>query len=55
MQSELFRAHFAQDVSISKRYVDASKLISYDEIRDKLKEMGIILEDTPNGVKWSRA
>ena len=26
-----------------------------DEIRDKLKEMGIILEDTPNGVKWSRA
>ncbi|MBQ4315990.1 MAG: M23 family metallopeptidase [Oscillospiraceae bacterium] len=30
------RAHFAQDVSISKRYVDASKLISYDEIREKL-------------------
>ena len=26
-----------------------------DEIRDKLKEMGIILEDTPNGVKWTRA
>ncbi|MBQ8004568.1 MAG: M23 family metallopeptidase [Oscillospiraceae bacterium] len=30
------RAHFAQDVQISKRYVDASKLISYDEIREKL-------------------
>ena len=25
-----------------------------DEIRDRLKEMGIILEDTPQGVKWSR-
>lgn len=25
-----------------------------DEIRDKLKEQGIILEDTPSGVKWRR-
>lgn len=25
-----------------------------DEIRDQLKEMGIILEDTPQGVKWRR-
>ncbi len=28
---------------------------SADEIRDQLKEMGIILEDTPQGVKWSRS
>jgi cysteinyl-tRNA synthetase len=25
-----------------------------DEMRDKLKEMGIVLEDTPQGVKWRR-
>lgn len=25
-----------------------------DEIRDKLKDMGIILEDTPQGVKWRK-
>ncbi len=25
-----------------------------DEIRDKLTEMGVILEDTPNGVKWRK-
>lgn len=25
-----------------------------DEIRDKLKEMGIELQDTPNGVKWRK-
>ena len=26
-----------------------------DKIRDQLKEMGIKLEDTPQGVKWSRS
>ncbi len=25
-----------------------------DAIRDQLKEMGVVLEDTPQGVKWSR-
>ena len=30
------KARFAQDVSITQKYVDASKLLSYEEIREKL-------------------
>ena len=25
-----------------------------DEIRNKLKDMGVILDDTPNGTKWKK-
>ncbi len=32
----------------------AKNFAEADAIRDKLKEMGIILQDTPQGVKWSR-
>ncbi|MCH5185962.1 MAG: cysteine--tRNA ligase [Oscillospiraceae bacterium] len=35
------------DARVAKNWAKA------DEIRDKLKSMNVILEDTPNGVKWS--
>ena len=37
---------------------DAKKAKNFaraDEIRDQLKDMGILLEDTREGVKWKRA
>ena len=30
------KAHFSQNVQITQKYVDSSKLVSYDEIREKL-------------------
>lgn len=44
------------EAMIAKR-TEAKKLKNYaeaDAIRDELRSMGIILEDTPQGVKWKR-
>ena len=38
-----------QDARKSKNFARA------DEIRDQLADMGILLEDTREGVKWKRA
>jgi cysteinyl-tRNA synthetase len=38
-----------QDARANKNWAVA------DKIRDELKDAGIILEDTPNGVQWKKA
>lgn len=48
----------AEIESLISLRLEAKKAKDYakaDEIRNKLKEMGIILEDTPQGTKWKRA
>jgi cysteinyl-tRNA synthetase len=53
-QTELLDAEI--DELIEKR-IQARKDRNFalaDEIRDQLKEMNIILEDTPQGTRWKR-
>ena len=33
----------------------AKDFATADKIRDELKDMGIIIEDTPQGIKWHKA
>ena len=44
-------ANRTKSFKLKKEYKDFAKA---DAIRAKLLEMGIVLEDTPQGVKWSR-
>ena len=41
--------HMRQDARKEKNWAVA------DKIRDALKDAGVVLEDTPNGVRWKKA
>ncbi|MBQ2000314.1 MAG: cysteine--tRNA ligase, partial [Clostridia bacterium] len=48
----------AQVEELIKKRAEARKnrdFATADAIRDQLKDMGITLEDTPQGVKWTKA
>ena len=44
-----------EQIALRKAAKAAKNYAEADRIRDELKAQGIILEDTPQGVKWSRA
>jgi cysteinyl-tRNA synthetase len=44
-----------EQIALRKAAKAAKNFAEADRIRDELKAQGIILEDTPQGVKWSRA
>ena len=41
-------------IKLREEFRKNKKFKEADEIRDKLDSMGIVLEDTPNGIKWKR-
>ncbi len=54
-KSEVLDSEIEQLIQKRTEARKAKDFKTADEIRDKLKDMGIVLEDTPQGVKWSRA
>ncbi|MCK0473300.1 cysteine--tRNA ligase [Halalkalibacter sp. APA_J-10(15)] len=53
-QSELLDSEIEELIEKRNRARKEKDFSLADEIRDQLKEQGIILEDTPQGVRWKR-
>jgi len=53
-QEESFEQEFKKLIEDRERARKEKNWVKSDQIRDKLQEKGILLEDTPNGVRWKK-
>lgn len=54
-KSEVLDSEIEEMIAARQQARKAKNFALADEIRQKLLDMGIILEDTREGVKWKRA